>query len=181
MARLRHPVRFLDPCASMSDDLVSLFEKYKDSVYRQAASAVDNGKDAEDVTQEVFLVVMRKFSKIDHQANVEAWLSGVTRLECLKLLRNRHRYRKKLENFAELSRQKHSMSDEERQHVIDILGKMDPDDAELLRLRYRGLFQVQEIAKIRGVEPAAMRKRLERLRTEFERLWNGDSRPDDPH
>ncbi len=62
-----------------------LFEEHKDMVYRLALSYTGNSYDAQDISQEVFLRLIRWIDRIKTGAE-RAWLAKVT-VNCCKNLR----------------------------------------------------------------------------------------------
>lgn len=69
-----------------------LFERYKDYVYRVAYSYVQNAADAQDITQEAFLDVLKALPHYDPDgpARFETWLYRVAANRCKMHIR-RHR------------------------------------------------------------------------------------------
>ena len=63
----------------------SLFEQYKDDVYRLAVSFTRNPQEAEDVCQNVFLKLMEARVMPGKE---RAWLMQVTANQCRSLLRS---------------------------------------------------------------------------------------------
>ena len=67
-------------------DTLALFQQYKDPVYRLALSYTKSVQDAEDVTQTVFLKLLKQ---PDITCGKEkAWLMQVTANECRNLLKS---------------------------------------------------------------------------------------------
>lgn len=68
-----------------------LFERYKDYVYRVAYGYVQNAADAQDITQETFLDVLKALPHYDPEgpARFETWLYRVTANRCKMHIRHR--------------------------------------------------------------------------------------------
>lgn len=74
-----------------------LVGRFKDRVFRLAASVLGPGREAEaeDVTQEVFLVVYRRIGTFRHDSKFSTWLYRLTRnraIDSLRKARVRHRH-----------------------------------------------------------------------------------------
>ena len=74
-----------------------LVGRFKDKVFRLAASILGPGREteAEDVTQEVFLVVYRKLRTFRHDSEFSTWLYRLTRnraIDSLRKARFRHQH-----------------------------------------------------------------------------------------
>lgn len=70
-----------------------LFEEYSDDVYRYAAWMLRDSQEAEDVTQEVFLKVMRSWGSFRGNASVRTWLWSIVRNTVADEIRRRGRFR----------------------------------------------------------------------------------------
>jgi RNA polymerase sigma-70 factor, ECF subfamily len=83
-----------------ADAFACLFRRRRAEVYRFALHMTGSTATAEDVTQEVFLAVMRDAHRYDaRRATVMAWLSGITRNHVRRRL-ERDRYLQPLDDDA---------------------------------------------------------------------------------
>ena len=72
------------------DDVIALFHRYKDPVYRLALSFTGSPADAEDVTQTVFLKYLETQPELE-EGKERAWLLQVTANQCRDLWRRLRR------------------------------------------------------------------------------------------
>ena len=72
------------------DDVIALFHRYKDPVYRLALSFTGSPADAEDVTQTVFLKYLETQPELE-EGRERAWLLQVTANQCRDLWRRLRR------------------------------------------------------------------------------------------
>lgn len=84
------------------DDLqfTRLAQKYIDTVFRVALNALRSGADAEDVTQNVFLKLLREKKPIQSDDHVRNWLIRVTVNECKNLTRSKWWHRASFDDYA---------------------------------------------------------------------------------
>jgi RNA polymerase sigma-70 factor (ECF subfamily) len=69
----------------------ALFEQYKNLVYKTAYLILDDAVEAEDVLQEVFLLVYKSLSSFDPRKGAfTTWLHRITLNSCLNHRRKRH-------------------------------------------------------------------------------------------
>jgi RNA polymerase sigma-70 factor (ECF subfamily) len=69
-----------DIAAGRSDALVALFRRRRLEIYRFASHMTGSAAAAEDITQDVFIVVMRQAAAYDPaRASATAWLYGIAR------------------------------------------------------------------------------------------------------
>jgi RNA polymerase sigma-70 factor, ECF subfamily len=69
-----------------------LFARYHGAVYGYAASLLHDAARAEDVLQEVFLIVIREVNRYRPGGTFRAWLLRLCRNQCLNLLAARQRH-----------------------------------------------------------------------------------------
>jgi RNA polymerase sigma-70 factor, ECF subfamily len=84
--------------ARFGPDIAQLVEKYHQTAYRYAYRLTGSVQDAEDLTQETFLVALRKLGQLRKVENAQAWLFAILR-NCF--LKDRQRRRPNL--MADLS------------------------------------------------------------------------------
>lgn len=77
-----------------------LARKYIDTVFRVALNALRSGADAEDVTQNVFLKLLREEKVFESDEHVRNWLIRVTVNECKNLIRSKWWRRASFEDYA---------------------------------------------------------------------------------
>lgn len=74
-----------------------LVERYLRRIYNFAAKYIGNAKEAEDLTQEIFLKAWKSLKKFDSQRSFKTWLFSIARNVCIDYLR-----RKKIVTFSAL-------------------------------------------------------------------------------
>ncbi len=83
-----------------NEQITLLTEKYIDTVYRVALGYTRNSADAEDVTQNVFLALLRNQPALESDDHARFWLIRVTVNECKKLFRSPWHGMAALEDYA---------------------------------------------------------------------------------
>ncbi len=81
--------------------ITTLSEKYIDTVYRVALGYTKSPQDAEDVTQNVFLALLRSRPDLESDDHGRFWLIRVTVNECKKLFRSPWRGSLPFEEYAQ--------------------------------------------------------------------------------
>ena len=75
-------------------------KRYIDTVFRLALNYMKNGADADDVTQNVFLKLLKEPKPFESDDHIRYWLIRVTINECKKLLRSPWRGAENFEDYA---------------------------------------------------------------------------------
>lgn len=145
----------------------TLAEKYMDSVYRVAYNCLKSPHDADDVTQEVFLRLLRTDTAFQSEAHAKHWLLRVAVNESRRLAGSPwRRHTAALEDYARtLAWETPQESDLFRQ-VMALPAKYRVP----LYLFYYEELSTQEIAAVLGRSPSTVRTQLSRAREQLKSL-----------
>lgn len=83
-----------------NEQYTCLVKKYIDTVFRIALNDTKSVPDAEDVTQNVFMALLREKKPFESEAHIRAWLIRVTVNECKKWHRSPWRHHISIEGCA---------------------------------------------------------------------------------
>jgi len=125
--------------------------------------------DADDVMQEVSVVLWEKFAQFREGADFKAWAFGVARFEVLAWLRDKGRDRLVLDEKAAGLMADEAMEDEPRLHrhrtaLERCMEKIAPEQRELLMQAYLPESRIQEIARESGRTVGGFYQWLHRMR-----------------
>lgn len=73
------------------DAFVSLFESYKDKVYNTSLGILRNARDAEDITQEVFVEIFLSIQHFKGKSKLSTWIYRITISKALDHIRRNKR------------------------------------------------------------------------------------------
>jgi len=132
-------------------------EKYSDMVVRIAYQNLKNQADDEDVTQEVFIKLLKQ-PDFNDEEHLKAWLIRVTINQC-KDLRKSAWFRKR----QPLDEQWKPRG-EKQLGILDEIWKLPKDDRNVIYLYYYENYTVPEIARILGKNENTISSRLTRAR-----------------
>lgn len=143
-------------------DVLYLFHRYRDDVYRLAVNYTHNPQEAEDVCQTVFLKLLEQ-EKLT-PGKEKAWLMQVTANQCRSLLRS--------------SWWKHTVSLDETvpapsvgmdETIQAVLG-LPPKYRVVIYLRYYEEYTTGEIAKLLKIPASTVTTRLARGREQLKKI-----------
>jgi RNA polymerase sigma-70 factor, ECF subfamily len=150
------------------EDFVKLLLDNQRRVFTYILTLVPNVADAEDIMQEVSIVLWRKFPEYEAGTNFAAWAYRVAyntvRTFRVKQLRCRVKFDDEL--LAMVATETESMREEleiSRQILTDCEQKLSPDDRELLKARYQAGTTVRSLAAAVGRSVEGMYKAMRRI------------------
>lgn len=150
----------------------TLYRAYVRPVYWLAHGLVGNAADAEDVTQETFLVAWRKLPGLELAGDsLLPWLATVCRFQAANRIRRQKRDRENTSAAAEESLA--STVDVEEQvigadladRILREVQGLSPLDRDIFRLCAAEGYAYQAAAEQLGVAHGVVRNRLSRIRT----------------
>ena len=148
----------------------AVFDEHKDAVYRFAGRMSGSPAAAEDITQDVFVGLLRHPNRFDPaRGPLRAFLLGIARNVTLKRWRTEHRY-EPLDDDAVVA----ESVDLERGEVGDRVGRavraLRPLQREVVVLvEYEGL-TLAEVARAVDADVGTVKSRLHRARENLRRM-----------
>jgi len=162
------------------DAFTSLYERYLPIVYKRVRYAIPD-RDVEDVTQEIFIAVMRSLRGFKGDAQFSTWLRVLVKRRIVDFYRRRDPHEMELDvDVSELDQhlpEKVAVTDGNLDDQIVLRKAMQglsEDYREVLLLRFAEGLQFNEIAQIRGQSLEAV-KSLFRRATEALRRQVGET------
>lgn len=130
---------------------------------------VPSRADADDVMQEVAIVLWEKFGEFQEGADFRPWAFGIARFKVLSWLRDKGRDRLVLseevvEMIAEETAQDDSRLERQRKALESCAQKLDPDQRHLLMQAYQPQARIQDIAARSGRSVTGFYQWLHRVR-----------------
>ena len=147
---------------------------------------------AEDVAQEAYLRAFRRLKHLDEPAAFPGWLRRIVITGALNARRSRRVTLLRLDDVPEvpvLDEEESGWTEAQRSRLAGALLTLTPDERRLCDRRYHGHWSVPRLAQAAGVDDAAMRKRLQRVRDKLRKeievseqrsIRPGDLAPDFP-
>jgi RNA polymerase sigma-70 factor (ECF subfamily) len=149
----------------------AIFERNHLAVYRFLRRATGDGFSAEDLTQEVFLRVVRGLDRYEDRFREQAWVFRIARNVLLDRHRRARMVRRALsleaaQNMAVASRQTEAVA------LQEALDGLREEEREAFLLREVAGLGYEDIGLIVEATPDAVRMRIYRARTAL-RAWLG--------
>jgi RNA polymerase sigma factor (sigma-70 family) len=135
--------------------------------YGVAAGVLRDPALAQDAVQQAYLRAFRRLADLQEPAAFPAWLRRIVITVALNMRRARRRTLLRLDDVAEvpvLDEAETRWSELQRHRLAAALVTLSPEERRLCDRRYHGEWTVARLARHAGVDEAAMRKRLQRVR-----------------
>ncbi len=149
-----------------------LYRAYVRPVYWLAHGLVGNAADAEDVTQETFLVAWRKLPGLELAGDsLLPWLATVCRFQAANRIRRQKRDREHAGAIADetipstVDVEQQVIGDDLAARILREVEGLSPLDREIFRLCATEGYAYQAAADELGVAHGVVRNRLSRIRT----------------
>jgi RNA polymerase sigma-70 factor (ECF subfamily) len=165
-----------------------LYTQHVDVVFRTVRGMLSSDADAEDVTQDALLTMLTSLGSYKRRADAR-FATWVTTIAINTARRRFRRRRPELTATGEMPDTAGDIPDpagdldraRQRRVLLVALGELSERDRTIVSLRYGAELNATEIATAVGLEPAAVRKTLERTRVRLgariETLLNTGERP----
>lgn len=150
----------------------TLYTQHVDQVFRTVRGMLQSDADAEDVTQDALLTVLTSLGNYTPRADARfsTWVMTIA----INTVRRRFRRRRpELTSTGELPDTPDDVADpseaidraRQRRALLVALGELPERERAIVSLRYGAELNASEIAATLNIEPATVRKILERART----------------
>jgi RNA polymerase sigma factor (sigma-70 family) len=151
-----------------------LVERYQNYVFTIVLRYIKSREDAEEVAQDIFIKAYRSLADFKGASKFSTWLYTITTTTCITFLRKKKLEVHSLDNekvFAAADNLDSGMSANQVEQkskitmVNEAIRMLNPDDAEVITLFYKGEQTLEEIAQVLGKEVNAVKVQLHRART----------------
>jgi RNA polymerase sigma-70 factor (ECF subfamily) len=151
-----------------------IVQRHKAFVFTLVLRYIKSREDAEEVAQDVFIKAYRALADFKGASKFSTWLYTIVNTTCISFLRKRKLDTHSLDNeklFESIENRDSGMNAnqiEQKSKLAMVTGAiklLNPDDAEIITLFYKGEQSLEEIAQVLGIEANAVKVRLHRART----------------
>ena len=141
----------------------AVFRRYADMIYRVALHNLDDPADADDILQEVCLILLTKKIPEDEE-HLKSWLIRVTINKCRDLSRSFwRRNRKSIDDYEELEAEKPP-------EIMAELQSLSESYRNIIYLYYYEEYTVSEIAQLLRMNVNTVKSGLRRARDQLKKL-----------
>lgn len=138
-----------------------IIERYNPRLRYYLRQMLREASHADDVLQEVWLAVFRKIARLSDPSAFAAWLYRIARSKASLSWRRERRERGAVEvDVADCAAEEVTFSRDEAEQIHAGLAQLEPEQREVLVLRFIEDMSYEEIARITGCPVGTVRSRL---------------------
>lgn len=156
-----------------SDQFVDLVTPCQSQLLGYLYAILRNRQDAEDVLQQTYLELWRKFDQYDPGQSFFGWARQFARIQAIQFLRKSRRHRLQFstalidiladEILAEP--QQYQQESARLRSLRTCMGRLKQSDQQLVRQCYRDRHTFRQVAEMLGRSPQSLGNSLRRIRT----------------
>ena len=149
-----------------ADGIENIVRTYGNTLYRLCFVMLGNESDAEDAVQESFIKYLQKAPSFENTEHEKGWLITVATNQCKDILRFRKRHpQTDLENLRETPQLSSDSG------ILEALMTLPEKFRFVLTLYYVEEYRIEDIAKMIGRTPSAVKMRLQKGRRLLEETF----------
>jgi RNA polymerase sigma factor (sigma-70 family) len=162
-----------------TETLERIMNEYGSEIKRLVYSYIKNPSDADDVTQEVFVMVYRKLNTFQGKSTLRSWVYAIAINKCKDYLRSwkvrNIKLKGKLEQFVKSADppntpEQHIIGKNEEKQLLNQVMSLPMKYREVIILFYFEEFSVNEIADSLSINQNTVRTRLNRGRRKLKNI-----------
>ena len=157
-----------------------LYDRYAKMVYNKCYGFARSEDEAEDLTQDVFLMLFVKLKSFQGRSKFSSWLYSFTYNFCVNYVK-RNKERKMSDKSSSIEYSEYKLSDDVSDESLfemrsDKLKKaldlIDPEDKKILLLKYQDDVSIKELQELLEIGESAVKMRLKRAKARIIETYN---------
>lgn len=157
-----------------------LYDRYAKMVYNKCYGFAKSQKEAEDLTQDIFLMLFVKLGSFKGKSKFSTWLYSFTYNFCVNYV-NRDKGRKISDKANNIDDSEYKLTVEVTdESLLDLqveklkkaLELIEPEEKTLLLLKYQDGVSIKELESIMEISSSAIKMRLKRAKARVIKTYN---------
>ena len=157
-----------------------LYDRYSKMVYNKCYGFAKSQDEAEDLTQDVFLLLFIKLASFKGRSKFSTWLYSFTYNFCVNYV-NRNKQRKMSDKSIPVDDAEYKLTEdipdesiyEMKAHKLKMaLDKISAEDKSILLLKYQDGASIKELCDLFDIGESAVKMRLKRAKAKLLEIYN---------
>ncbi|MCM8530074.1 MAG: sigma-70 family RNA polymerase sigma factor [Lentisphaeraceae bacterium] len=162
-----------------TEDYLKLLAEHEYAIRVYIITMIPRLSDADDIMQEVRLIMWKKFSTFELGSNFKAWALQIAYYRIMDFRRRKGRENKKLmftdefyDAVEQASKKLNSEDNDKRQSLLNCVGKLQDQHKKIIFLRYKERVSIEEISEKMGRTVTATYRVISRIRASLKKCIN---------
>jgi len=152
------------------DALNKLINNHKELAYSVALKYLKNKSDAEDVTQDCFIIVLKSLKNFRNESKFSTWLFSIVYHECLKNLKNKNKTVEYVPGYIKMELEEATKNEDI--NVESYMKTLTPNEYLVINLFYLKEKSLNDIVKITDMSKSNVKVLLHRARLKMKESIN---------
>lgn len=142
-----------------------LVRKYEPTVLNTCRYLLSDLEDSEETSQDVFIRVFNHIKRFNQKSTFRTWLYRIVRNCCYTRMKQQEKHNILKKEFLLNSDYEVHQSDKDdpmSSKMVEALGKLSPEDREIITLRFISELSLKEISETMEIQLSATKMRLYR-------------------
>jgi RNA polymerase sigma-70 factor (ECF subfamily) len=158
-----------------------LYDRYSKMVYNKCYGFSKSKDEAEDLTQDVFLMLFVKLASFKGKSKFSTWLYSFTYNFCVNYV-NRNKQRKMSDNSIPMDTAEYKLTEDEvpDESIYELkasklekaLNLISAEDKSILLLKYQDGASIKELSEVLELGESAIKMRLKRAKAKLLEIYN---------
>ncbi|NNC35120.1 MAG: RNA polymerase sigma factor [Croceitalea sp.] len=157
-----------------------LYDRYAKMVYNKCYGFAFSQAEAEDLTQDVFLMLFIKLASFKGKSKFSTWLYSFTYNFCVNYV-NRNKQKKIRDNSVRMDDAEYKLADEVpdesifemKAHKLEkALTLVSAEEKSILLLKYQDGASIKELGELMEIGESAVKMRLKRAKAKLLEIYN---------
>ncbi len=163
-----------------ADSFMRLYRLHVRAVYRYLLARLGHAQDAEDVTAQVFERAWTSLPRFRPTGTFKSWLFTIAQRTLVDHYRQHPAPTLPLDNVAEamldplVGLEDSALASEQLRQVLHLIGRLTPEQQEVMRLRFFAELRYDEIARLTGKRESAVKMMAYRALEEIRRSYQDE-------
>ncbi len=157
---MQQDLKLIEDAKKDTEKFILLYDKYFDQIYRYIYRRVDDKETVQDLVSQTFYDALAHLQSYEWRGfPFSSWLYKIAHNNVLKWYRDHNKVRvieiDQAHQVVDTQADQHgdAIQNEQKSEIQNLLHKLDPDEQEIIRLKYFEEVSNIEIAEIMGLSP----------------------------
>ncbi|MFY0690027.1 MAG: sigma-70 family RNA polymerase sigma factor [Cyclobacteriaceae bacterium] len=153
-----------------------LIKRWEQKVFRQLVRVTGDALASQDISQEVWVAVIKGLSRLRDRSSFGAWAMRIATLKGYDWIREQQKERRRSEEIKRIDdSEDDNMAEDQLERLITAVSQLPSNQKNILQLFYLDKHNVHEISSILNIPRGTVKSRLFHAREKLKKILNQTS------